>query len=137
MAGRGRPAFKATKPLRDRVKLLKADGWSNDRIARQLGIARNTLEKKFAEELEFGADAKRVEILEAADKAAKKGNATMIKWLADRRDVARAAEQVADREAPSAAAPLKPPAKGKKEIQQQAAEEITGKFAPPSPPKLH
>lgn len=136
----GRPRFKPTKVQRERVKLLKADGWQNDRIARHLGIARNTLEAAFAEEIEFGLDVKQAELLASADKAAKKGNATMIKWLADRRDAARAAAQVAGREqqpASTQSTEAKPPPKGKKELAQQSAEDVSGKFAPPAPPKLH
>ena len=125
----GRPRFKPTKAQRDRVKLLKADGWSNERIAAQLGISRNTLEQALAAELEFGSDAKRVELLEAMEKAAKKGNASAGKWLADRYDVARAAHQVEQREEP------RPQVLGKKEQRQEAAEKVAGKFAPPSPPK--
>src|SRR5688572_10858360 len=93
--------FTPTKQQRDRVKRLKADGWSNDRVARLLGISRNTLETAFAAEIEFGLDLKQDELIEYADKGAKKGNATLIKWLADRRDAARAAQQVADRGLPA------------------------------------
>ncbi len=137
----GRPEFKPTKPQRERVKVLKADGWPNERIAKHLGISRNTLEKCLSDELEFGADAKQVEILEAAHKAAKKGNASMIKFLVGRHDLARAAERVADREnlpaAPTEQRPTKDIPLGKKEQRQQEAEAVTGKFAPPPAPTRH
>ena len=136
MARRGRSPFAPTKAQRDRVQRLKADAWSNERIARVLGIARNTLESAFAEELEFGVDLKQDEVLDLAEKAAKKGNATMIKWLAQRRDAARAQQQVADRGQP-AEQQDRPVPKGKKEQAQDAAEGVTGKFAPPPQPKMH
>lgn len=133
----GRPRFKPKPKQRERVKLLKADGWSNERIAAQLAISRNTLEAAFALELEFGADAKRVENLEAAEKAAKKGNASAIKWLAGRFDLARVAHQVAARESPAENEEARSPKLGKKEQQQRDATKIAGKFAPPEPPKVH
>lgn len=84
----GRPRFKPTAKQRERVKLLKADGWSNDRIAAQIGVSRNTLEAALAAELEFGADAKRMEVLENLAVASKKGNASASRLLIDRFDVA-------------------------------------------------
>lgn len=137
MAGRGRPRFKPTKPQRDRVKRLKADGWSNERIARVLGISRNTLEAAFAEEIEFGLDLKLDEVLELAEKGAKKGNATLIKWVAQRRETARAQQQIAERAEAGAATPeTRPLAKGKKEQAQAAADEVTGIFAVPQGPTV-
>ena len=60
-------------------------GWSNERIAEQIlvkgkAIARNTLEDRFANELQLGAHAKRLENIEAMERAAKKGNASAGKW---------------------------------------------------------
>jgi len=72
----GRPRFKPTPKQRNRVKLLKADGWSNERIAAQIGISPDTLAIAFVEEIQFGADAKRLEIIEAMERAATKGNAS-------------------------------------------------------------
>jgi folate-binding Fe-S cluster repair protein YgfZ len=134
----GRPRFKPTKQQRDRVKLLKAMGWSNERIAAQIlvkgkPIARNTLEDRFADDLQFGADAKRLENIEAMEKAAKKGNASAGKWLAERYDAARAAEQVDARAQTAGPAPRQEKL-GKKEARHEAANRVTGKFAPPPPP---
>ena len=84
----GRPPFKPTKAQRAKVELMKAVGWSNERIAAQLKIARNTLEKAFAAELEWGADAKRLQVFENLEKASKKGNASASKQLLDQFDVA-------------------------------------------------
>lgn len=136
MAGRGRPRFKPTTSQRDRVRRLKADGWSNDRIARVLGISRNTLEAAFAEEIEFGLDLKLDEVLELAEKGAKKNNATLIKWLAQRRDLARAQQQVGERGEAAGPPAARPLAKGKKEQAQAAADEVTGIFAVPQGPAV-
>ena len=137
MARTGRPKFHPTKNQRDRVMRLRADGWSQERIARRIGIDVGTLTLHFADELEHGADVKREELLEHADKAARKGNATLIKWLHERQTAAAAAEQLRHRE--SAPAPAEPKASklGKKDERQQAAEKVGGKYAPPPPPKLH
>jgi AraC-like DNA-binding protein len=133
----GRPPFKPTSALRRRVELLRADGWPLDRIAAQLEIAQNTLKTHFAAELELGADRARMENLEHAAKAAKRGNATMIRWLQERFDRARARLQLDDR-AGIAAEPPKPEKLGKKQERLRAAREIRGKYAPPPPPaKLH
>lgn len=134
MARNGRPNFKPTTVQRERVKLLKADGWSNERIARRIGISRNTLEKVFAWELEDGADEKRADLLDMALKGAKKGNASLIKWLIDRNDKGRAQAEL-DRLA--RAEPEAKPAEerlGVKAQRNKAAGEITGTFAPPRPP---
>lgn len=128
----GRPRFKPTPKQRNRVKLLKADGWSNERIAAQIGISPDTLAVAFVEEIQFGADAKRLEIIEAMERAATKGNASAGKWLHDRFAAAREAEQLTGREAsPAEEKPLK---QGKKEQQKQAAGRVSGIFAPPAPP---
>ena len=134
MARTGRPEFKPTGVQRDRVMRLRADGWSQERIARQIGVDVGTLNKHFAGELEHGADIKRELLLEWAEKAAKKGNATLIKWLHERQTASSAADQLKSRE--SAPEP-KAPKLGKKEERQKAAEQVGGKFAPPPPPKLH
>lgn len=131
----GRPRFQPTAKQRERVKLLKADGWSNERIAAQIGIAHDTLAAAFKSEIEFGADAKRIELIEAMERAAKKGNASAGKWLHDRFAAAGAAQQLVNRERPAEGP--KAEKLGKREERQQAAEKVRGKFAPPAPPKLH
>lgn len=142
MASRGgRPSFKPTKPQRDRVMRLRADGWSKERIARIIGIDVGTLIKHFAEELEHGADIKTDALLEYAEKGAKKGSSANIKWLSERYALARAAEQVDQRASqPPSEAEIetrKAPPRGKKEMLQSEAEGVSGIFAPPAPPKVH
>lgn len=79
--GRGQPAYRPTVAQRQDVRLFKADGWSDDRIARRLGISRTTLLKHFAEELENGADQERQEALRLLKRAARKLNVTAIRDL--------------------------------------------------------
>lgn len=59
----GRPEFEPTQRQRDDVKLWASDDWTEDRMAAQLGISRNTLRKHFAEEIQFGADRIRTQVL--------------------------------------------------------------------------
>ena len=132
----GRPRFKPTPKQRERVKLLKADGWSNERIAAQLGVDPGTLAAAFANEIQFGADAKRLELIEAMERAAKKGNASAGKWLHDRYAAASAAHQLEERATPSEPVAAKAPAPGKKQLQNQAAKRVGGKYEAPAAPKL-
>ncbi len=59
----GRPEFEPTQRQRDDVKLWASDDWAEDRMAAQLGISRNTLRKHFAEEIQYGADRIRTQVL--------------------------------------------------------------------------
>lgn len=49
---------------------------AHEEIALGLGISRNTLEKHFEHELSIGAYEKRLEVLDAMHRTAKKGNVT-------------------------------------------------------------
>lgn len=117
----GRPRFKPTGAQRSSVKLMKADGWSNERIAAQLGISRNTLESSLAAELQYGADSKKLEWMQNLEKASKKGNASASKQLLDRYDLAATTRP----NQPGVAAPAeaRPPKLGKKEAAQLEAEQ--------------
>ena len=75
----GRPEFRPTNEQRQTVRLCKADGWSDERIAVILGIARNTLTKHFAHELEHGADEERKFAVGLLRKAAERNNIAAIK----------------------------------------------------------
>lgn len=78
---RGRPAFKVTAARRESVKLMKADGFTHERIAAQLGCTTPTLLRHFAAELEFGADTVRRQALESLRRASRKGNVAASKAL--------------------------------------------------------
>lgn len=70
----GRPEFEPSYRQREDVKLAKADNWSDDRIARFIGVSRTTLLKHFALELEWGVDQLRMQVLRDVKAAAGKGN---------------------------------------------------------------
>jgi AcrR family transcriptional regulator len=86
----GRPPFKATPALRQAVFDLKRKHLSNDRIARHLGVNRQTLAKHFRNELEAASDALEADLIEAMWRAARRGKASAIIWLSKRIDRARA-----------------------------------------------
>lgn len=106
----GQPPFKPTKAQRTDVESMKADGWSNERIALVLRVSRPTLEKHFANELQYGRDVVQLENLRNVRRMAKKN--------------ASAAKQLNDRIALAGAVMPEPPAPkiGKKELQQIEAE---------------
>ncbi|MDN8617860.1 hypothetical protein [Variovorax ginsengisoli] len=69
-----RPPFKPTAAHRLRVSVAAAGGMAHEEIALALGVARNTLEKHFGLELSTVAHQRRMEVLVAQFRAAKKGN---------------------------------------------------------------
>lgn len=81
----GRKPLKVTATLRRDVELMKADGWSDDRVAAQLQISRTTLLKHFGGELEFGADRVRRRQLANLDRLSKR-NVAAAKALLARAD---------------------------------------------------
>ena len=56
--GRGRPAHIPTLENRNKVKLLLALGWGNERIAKSLSITANTLRKHYLRELKVRDEAR-------------------------------------------------------------------------------
>lgn len=107
-----RPAFKVTAAKRKSVELMKADGWSDERIAAQIGCSRPTLLKHFAFELEFGADKVRSEQLANLRRMSKR-NVAAAKALLARSDVTPP---------PGAPPDVKAPKLGKKEELDAAAQ---------------
>lgn len=66
--------MRVTPLMRRTVKTLRADRWADVRIARFMGISEPTLRKYFAEELQYGDDMLRGEILLAITKKALEGS---------------------------------------------------------------
>jgi hypothetical protein len=110
----GQPPFKPTPSQRRDVETLKAESWSNDRIAHVLGVSRPTLEKHFVQELQHGRDRVQLETLRSLRKLAKK-NASANRQQLDRLAAAGTLR-------PDQPDPPKEPKLGKKEQQQLAAE---------------
>lgn len=82
----GRPEFEPTYQQRNDVRLWAADDWAEERMARQLGISRNTLRKHFAAELEHGADIVRTEVLRDLKRASASGKVAASRELLTRLD---------------------------------------------------
>lgn len=129
----GRPPYKATIEARQRVEEMKFCGESDNVIARALGIDPDTLRKHFEDELQDGHAQRRSEVIGLMFDAARKGNVSAMKRLDEMGRPAGAAEAVKSR---TGSAPAAQPREGKKAEQQRFAEAVTGKFAPPSQPKL-
>lgn len=110
----GRKAFQVTAALRQDVESMKADGFSDERIAAQLGISRTTLLKHFARELEFGADKVRREMLANLRRMSRK-NVAAAKALLARPTAAAPGPTPLDEAQPA-------PALGKKEIANRDAQ---------------
>lgn len=127
----GRPEYKPTVDARQTVEEMKYCGESENVIARALGIDPATLRKHFKDELADGFAHRRKEVISLMFKTAREGNAANQKKLEEIGRAVGAAEAVGRRgQVP------KPQKLGKKQEQQAAAQGVTGKFAPPAPPKL-
>lgn len=114
----GRPPFKPTQVMRRKVAIAAGGGMSETEIATALGIARGTLRKHFKEELKAGALSKRLEVLDAMHKAAKKGNVS-----AQRAYLSTV--MAMNEPAPAPKAKPAAPKKGKKEQAQEEAASAT------------
>lgn len=138
MARTGRPTFQVTAKHRRQVAELIACGMTQDDVARAIGCTKPTLLKHFPEELRTGAAQKRAEVLGMLYRNARKGNVSAQRHLEAMTRVGVAAEAVANRGGDGEPPAQAPQAEkmGKKQLQQAAAEKVTGKFAPPAPPKL-
>lgn len=137
--GRGRPPHIVTSENRNKVMMLLAFGWKDERIARALRIAPPTLRKHYKVELKSRDDAR--DCLEA-NVAARLlydglgGNVGAMREFGrvlERNDsMLRLATYVAAPR-PSATPQTK---MGKKALRQAAADAIEGIYAPPAPPQV-
>lgn len=136
---KGRPEYEVTEEKRNKVMMLLAAGWTNERIAGAMDITQPTLRKYFISELKIRDVA--LDRLEAQQMSmlfahAQDGNVTAIKELRSIIEKLRAAE--ADRKFDGQARPSeqgKSKPLGKKEAEQQAADDVTGIFQPPAGPQ--
>lgn len=137
----GRRAYRPSDDEREKVRVLKAGGMTNEAIATAVGITIPTLTKHFSVELDCGTAKVRAELLMARYRSAIGGNVSAQTKMLELVGASAAGDKLKDREtapAGSAASPTRAPKLGKKEVQQQAAEDVAGgsKFAPPSGPRL-
>jgi hypothetical protein len=126
----GRPAHLPTEKSCTEVETLAAFGIPHDDIARLLRIDPKTLRKHYAEQLELGsikATAKVAQnLFTIACKPNREGLQAAIFWL--RMRAGWSEHSPSERSFPGAKL------LGKKEERQQAAESLTGIYAPPAPP---
>lgn len=81
---RGRPSFAKTKENQDFVSVRSAAGWSQKRIAEDMGIDEKTLRKYFSRELEFGATFVDGVMLDVLMRKVREGHAPSIRQLRER-----------------------------------------------------
>ena len=125
---RGRPSFERTEKDANKVRLLLALGWSNQRIANAIGCSLATLKRHFRAELKVRdqmRDRLEARQIEVAAEQAMSGNVAAMKRLQeliDRSDAKVASSRLTsdvlddDEETP------KPKKLGKKEAAQQSAQ---------------
>ncbi|MDW9726313.1 hypothetical protein GOB91_29130 [Sinorhizobium meliloti] len=122
----GRPEYVPTDDEREKVRVLKAGGMSNEAIAEAVGISEPTLRKHFSSELDRGTAKVRADLLMARYRSAMGGNVAAQNKMIEQVSAARAQEKRAP----------KPERLGKKQERKIAAENVGGRFAPPTAPKL-
>jgi hypothetical protein len=86
--GRGQPPHVPTKATRETVRRYIAAGISEPVIAKRIGICQNTLRFHYLDDLEFGRDMKRADIIDWAEASAKKGSVPAMKLLRELHDKA-------------------------------------------------
>lgn len=119
----GRPAFKKTKENQELVALLRADGWTQERIAAYLGCDVKTLAKHFSRELQYGVDLIRGMALQVTLQRMRQGNSVATGRLLDLTlDAAAAAVPIV----PKAEKPRKLGKKAAAALEAETAHEGTG-----------
>lgn len=135
---RGRPPHNPTAENRMKVRLLLAIGWKEKAIAGALRITQATLRKYYFVELRAQDEARaalegwRMLRLYQAGEDGNVGALKEIGKILERSDIAALDRAMRERQAEK---PRSQP-KGKKELVQEAAGKVGGKFAPPPAPEL-
>lgn len=137
---RGRPEHQWSLANSNKVLIAFAKGLSVKEAATAIGVSVPTLRKHyFSEVAKRDAARLRMEMtqLSRLNDHAAAGNVAAEKELLKRLDKARV-ESIADRVADRGrnGAPPRAPKPGKKAAAKAAAAEVTGKYAPPPPPRL-
>ncbi|MEO8531293.1 MAG: hypothetical protein ABI459_08715 [Deltaproteobacteria bacterium] len=118
---RGRPSYQKNKENQDFVSVRAAAGWSQERIAQDMGIDVKTLRKNFSLEMELGATIVDGVILDVLMKRVRAGHVPSIGKLQDR--IGRTAPRRAKGEDKPAETP-KTEKPGKKELALEAAQKV-------------
>jgi hypothetical protein len=124
--GRGRPQHVPTQENRNRVNMLLACGWSNERIAQALRVTMPTLRKHYFSELKFREAARdRLEaaLLMSTWQGVQKGSVSAVRMylqLLERNDLMMFGQ--ANRPRQEKPAEAKVPRLGKKEAAELAAQ---------------
>lgn len=127
--GSGRPSFRPTIEQRQTVEEMKFCGESDAMIARALGIDDATLRKHFADELADGHAQRRKEVISLLFREARDGNVSALRRL---EEIGRCTLEGPGDPGQKPAEPKR----GKKEQQQHSAQQVSGIFSPPAPPRL-
>lgn len=117
----GRPPFVPTAKQRADVELCIACGMSQVNTARALGIAKDTLEKHFADEIAYGPARQHLRAINLLMASAEKGNVSAQKKLAEMTAVRTSAADMRD----WIEKPEQPKIVGKKEAVLAAARAAT------------
>lgn len=135
--GRGRPPHLVTEANRNKVMMLLAFGWSNERIARALGITPPTLRKQYRKELSVRDGARDRLDANVAFRLLHDGLDGNVGAIREFRKVVErndAMGRIVAAETIAKARPESARKLGKKELRQAAADAIEGMYAPPAPP---
>jgi len=122
----GRLPFAPSDDDRNKVRVLRASGMSQEAIAEAIGISVKTLVVHFSADMEIASAKVTADILMARYSEAMKGNVTAQNKMLEQVGAVKAQEKRAP----------KPEKMGKKQEQKLAAHSVGGRFATPSAPKL-
>lgn len=131
---RGRKRYKHSPQVAENISVLRAAGLTVEQIAARVGLSEPTLRKYYFRELDDGAVLAEAVLTEAMWKKAREGNVSAARFIRETFKHGDAAE--ADRRVTSRARPVREEPVGKKEERLRAAQQVTGRFAPPSGPRL-
>ncbi len=124
----GRPEFEKTEEKQEVVRVLKAAGWSQERIARYLGCDVKTLRKHFSLELSLAADQAEAEALLTIHRRMKEGNVSAANRVLVLAEKGKAAPPQPKNQQPEDAPAPAADKLGKKERLEQAAKVPTGNW---------
>ena len=124
----GRSEFQPTEHHRERVRVLKAAGSTNEEICEAIGVSEPTLTKHFVEDLRLGRAKTKADMILAMHRKAKTGSVPAQRAMLDQIEAADIADAekamgTIGNEQPEAEADVTP-ARGKKELAELDAQTI-------------